>query len=50
MLRDPITGVPADGEGSAISADPEATNTSNVCFDPAKETPKAGAENETESG
>lgn len=49
VLRDPITGALADGKGSAVSADPGTTNTSNVCFDPTKETPETGAENETES-
>jgi hypothetical protein len=52
-LRDPVTGALADGEGSAVSADPETENTSstsNVCFDPAEEEAEAGAENATETG
>lgn len=47
-IRDPRTGILADGDGSPVSVSTERRNTSNVCFDPWKDTAETGTEREVE--
>jgi len=46
-LADPRTGALADGEGSMVSVGSEDFDTSNVCFDPWKESAETGTDNES---